>query len=986
MGGYSTINDKNFKVIGKPIKLKFNGITLSGFEGQSIAALLYSKGIRGLRNSKSGDERGLFCGMGVCYECAVSVNGITGKRACLEPAKDGTEVRSLDYKTPYNPIPPIISEYKIDSEKTYDIAIIGSGPAGLMAAKTLIGKGLKVVIIDERLGLGGQYFKQLAKSHSFENKSLNDYQYRRGSELIKQVQNSDTEVKLGSTVIASEKISNNHLNISLLKNEVMELINAKRIIFCTGAYEIARPFPGWTSPNIITTGAAQSLLRSYRLNAGKEIVIAGNGPLNFQLAAELIDNGAKLKGVIEASPNPFPFKTISLIKSMFYDPNLMIQGSTYLAKLILNRVPILFKHHVNEVFGKNPSTIKVSPILDGGKLDINKNVEFSADTLCVGYGFLSNDELPRLLGCKYEYKETGVSKIICDQYGRTSLNEVFVIGDGAKIGGAQVAEYEGKITGNIILQDFKLKKNVSKSLKYTKKVLNKKKKFQKAIWSVFKSEEIDLSVANDETILCRCENVTSGEINSVLEAGYNDLSSIKRLSRAGMGRCQGRYCTNMLVNKLKYFTNIEKTFDSFNPQFPIKPIPISSILCEQPEWKGYKPEPVTLRKTKSFYTNSSSDSKNYTKTDVAIIGGGAIGVSISLYLSKNGIENTLIEAGFLNSQASGNNAGSLHLQLLSFDFEMNKKNESPQIKSLVLQKRGIQLWKELEKELKSDFELEITGGIMVAETEKDITYLKKKIFAEKKIGIEVELLGEEGVRKHLPNVSKKIIAASYCPGEGKINPMLATPVLAKESERLGAKFYLETTVISIKKEKKYFIVETNKGIIKSKYLVNAAGGWSNNISEMLGIKIPVLSAPQQMIVTESSDPIIPSMISHAHRHLTMKQIKNGNLIIGGGWFAGYNKGMHRTFNYRNAISGNLWVAQRVVPSIGHLNVLRSWATVGVMIDGAPILGETPGIKNFYHAVGANGYTMAPEMGNIVSRLIRGKSLDIDIESFSLNRF
>ena len=88
MGGYSTINDKNFKVIGKPIKLKFNGITLSGFEGQSIAALLYSKGIRGLRNSKSGDERGLFCGMGVCYECAVSVNGITGKRACLEPAKD----------------------------------------------------------------------------------------------------------------------------------------------------------------------------------------------------------------------------------------------------------------------------------------------------------------------------------------------------------------------------------------------------------------------------------------------------------------------------------------------------------------------------------------------------------------------------------------------------------------------------------------------------------------------------------------------------------------------------------------------------------------------------------------------------------------------------------------------------------------------------------------------------------------------------------
>jgi NADPH-dependent 2,4-dienoyl-CoA reductase/sulfur reductase-like enzyme len=173
--------------------------------------------------------------MGVCYECAVAVNGITGKRACLEPAKDGTNVRSLDYKTPYNPIPPIISEYKIDSEKTYDIAIIGSGPAGLMAAKTLIGKGLKVVIIDERLGLGGQYFKQLAKSHSFENKSLNDYQYRRGSELIKQVQNSDTEVKLGSTVIASEKISNNHLNISLSAQVLMRLLG----LFLDGRVQIS---------------------------------------------------------------------------------------------------------------------------------------------------------------------------------------------------------------------------------------------------------------------------------------------------------------------------------------------------------------------------------------------------------------------------------------------------------------------------------------------------------------------------------------------------------------------------------------------------------------------------------------------------------------------------------------------------------------------------------------------------------------------------
>ena len=892
------MDDSKFKVVGKEIKIKFDGHEIKGIEGQSIAALLFSKGIRKLRKAKNDEERGLFCGMGVCYECVVLVNGVSTKRACLEPAVDGIEVRSLEYKTPINTIPPKISEYKIVSEISYDLAIIGSGPAGLMTARTLIGKGLKVVIIDERMSLGGQYFKQLAKSHSFGHESLNDYQYKRGHELIKEILNSDIDLKLGNTVIASEKISENHLNLSLLRNGIVELINVKRLVISTGAYEIARPFPGWTSSNVITTGAAQSLLRSYRLNAGREIVIAGNGPLNFQLAAELIDNGAKLKAVVESSPNPFPFKAINLLKSLYYDPKLMIQGARYLYKLKRNHVPIIFKNSVSQVSGKSPSIIKVAPILDSGELDIKNNVELSADTLCVGYGFLSNDELPRLLGCEYEYKEPGFSKITCDKHGRTSLNEVFVIGDGAKIGGAQVASYEGHIAANTILKDFELTKDESASLNKSKNKLNKKYKFQKAIWSVFKSEEILLSAVNEETIICRCENVTSGKIDFILEAGHRDLSSIKRLSRAGMGRCQGRYCTNLLVKKLNKFTKIEKSYGSFAPQIPIKPAPISSMLREYPEWKGYKSEPVTLREPKVFSVNCNSDQQKYIKTDVVIIGGGVIGVSISLSLSKSGIENTLIEANYLNSQASGNNAGSLHLQLLSFDYETNNKKVSPQINSLVLQKRGIEQWRQLEKDLKSDFELDITGGLMVAESEKDIAYLKKKIVAERKVGIEMELLGREDVKNHIPNVSKKILAAAFCPGEGKLNPMIATPVLATEAERLGTKFKQETTVLSIEKEKEFFVVKTNRGNIKSKFLVNAAGGWSSKISEMLGIKIPVLSAPQQMIATESSAPIIKSLISHAHRHLTMKQTKNGNLIIGGGWFAGFNEGMNKTINYR----------------------------------------------------------------------------------------
>ena len=287
MGGYSKKNANS-------ISINFNGVTYRGFKGQSIAALLFSCGIRGLRNCKNGEERGVFCGMGVCYDCTVSINGINGKRACIEPAIDGLDVKSLNYKTPNNSTPPKISEHKLEAEKKYDIAIVGSGPAGLMTAITLIGKGLKVVIIDERASLGGQYFKQISTSRDFENKKFYDNQYKKGEELIEKLKNSEIEIRLNNTVVAAEKISPDAINISLLVGELVEIISVKRLVVCTGAYEIARPFPGWTSTSVITTGAAQSFLRSYRINAGNEIVIAGNGPLNFQLASELIDNGAKV--------------------------------------------------------------------------------------------------------------------------------------------------------------------------------------------------------------------------------------------------------------------------------------------------------------------------------------------------------------------------------------------------------------------------------------------------------------------------------------------------------------------------------------------------------------------------------------------------------------------------------------------------------------------------------------------------------------------
>ena len=181
-------------------------------------------------------------------------------------------------------------------------------------------------------------------------------------------------------------------------------------------------------------------------------------------------------------------------------------------------------------------------------------------------------------------------------------------------------------------------------------------------------------------------------------------------------------------------------------------------------------------------------------------------------------------------------------------------------------------------------------------------------------------------------------------------------------------------------------MQTSRGIIECRYIVNAAGGWADRIAGMLGVSIPVRSAPQQMLVTQAVTACLPFLLSVTGRHLSMKQAANGNLIIGGGWPTGFDTMRGRCQPRLDSIAGNLWVARRAFPAVGRLELIRSWGAVGVMIDGAPIIGELPDHPGFYNVVGANGYTMAPALGMLVAELITSGEASIDLAPFGVARF
>ncbi|MFI5805921.1 NAD(P)/FAD-dependent oxidoreductase [Streptomyces sp. NPDC051561] len=424
---------------------------------------------------------------------------------------------------------------------TYDLAIVGAGPAGLAAAVTAAELGLHVALVDSAARAGGQFYRHPAPGLRARRPEALHHAW---SAYTGRTARLDVQLAAGRVRHLAEH------HAWAITGEAGEwavqavrgpdgagagvAVRARKVLLATGAYERQLPFPGWTVPGVVGAGGAQAMLKAGLVLPGQRVVVAGSGPLLLAVAGSLAAAGATVPVVVEASGYAGYARSPGALAA---NPGKLAEGAVHAAALVRHGIRIRTRSAVTEVHGKDRvEAVTVRRLArDWSPLPV-PGVRIPCDALAVGHGLVPQIELATGLGCATRRTPDGNHALVVDRRQRTTVPGIWAAGETAGTGGSELAFTEGELAARDIAGNGTGPRPLGRRR-------DRLRHFADTMAAAHAPGPGWADWLRPDTDVCRCEEVTAGQIREAVdELGARDARTVKLLTRAGMGWCQGRMC------------------------------------------------------------------------------------------------------------------------------------------------------------------------------------------------------------------------------------------------------------------------------------------------------------------------------------------------------------------------------------------------------------------------------------------------------------
>lgn len=452
--------------------------------------------------------------------------------------------------------------------KIYDLIIVGAGPGGIAAALTAEKLGLTILVVDEQPEPGGQIYRSMERSRS-ENAHVLGKDYFAGKSLIEAFRASNVTYMASTTVL---NITSDFA-VDLLCAGVTRRVQGRRMLLSIGAVERPVPMKNWTLPGVMGAAAADILFKSADMVPNQPVVIAGSGPLLLLAACHLVDNGVKIAAMVETATIKDYLKATPFLPKALLRCGYLLKGMMMQLKLRRAGVPIYLGGRDLEVMGKEQAEgLRFTTCL-------GKQKEILAQSVLLHEGVVPNIRLSEALNCEHQwYAPQRYWKPVLDIWGQSSVQGVSISGDASGIGGGPMAVLRGHLAA--IDSAYKLNKinEVERNClgaEYKKK-LAKEELIRPFLDHVFPPNPQTLNPSNDDVVICRCEEISAGQVRDAIAQGARHPAQIKGATRAGMGPCQGRMCAATITEMIAKNCSLDiSEVKSLRVRTPLKPLTIA---------------------------------------------------------------------------------------------------------------------------------------------------------------------------------------------------------------------------------------------------------------------------------------------------------------------------------------------------------------------------------------------------------------------------